>query len=283
MVRRTSITKLQRQTGVAADLITLCQAITDDGRLSDEEISALRKWLGANRNAPLPAINFLAETVDRILADGKVTPEEQRELYAAIEAALPPDIRESVKGTRRSRDLAVKEVEHEARTAIARREAMLGHTALDQWDFVVAGVMFEGRAEIVRQHAIPGDVAYLIRDRANKFSKNAVEVRLANGMQAGFVPERLAAEISPLLDTRHKHRATIKKVLQGDWAPMPVIVASLFVAESNLVEAISEHQVPKKLSGAFSLADANTSTKSGCPLMGAVVLVVAAAIVIAIG
>lgn len=265
MARRISITKLQRETAAAADLIALCQTITDDGRLSEEEVQALRKWLDDRRGSGLPAIEFLTETVKRVLADGKVTPEEQTELYLAIETALPTDIRESVRGTRLARDAAVKELAHDARTAIERREAALGNTAVDRWDFVVAGVSFEGRADVVRQHGIAGDVAFLIRDRANRFSKNAVEVRLSNGMQAGFVPERLAIAIAPLLDSGHKHRAVIKKVLAGDFAPMPIIVASLFVPESALVEAVSEQQVPSQRSSAKLVHP--KSAASGCPLL----------------
>src|SRR5689334_13482345 len=79
--RRKSITKLQRQNGTAAELIALCQTVTEDGHLEDQEIDALRKWLDENRDTDLPAVAFLAETVESILADGKVTPAERQALY----------------------------------------------------------------------------------------------------------------------------------------------------------------------------------------------------------
>src|SRR4051812_47501513 len=92
--RRTSITKLQGRTAAATDLIALCQSITADGHLEDQEVAALREWLDEHRGADLPAVAFLLETVERILADGKVTVEERRELYRAIETVLPVDVRE---------------------------------------------------------------------------------------------------------------------------------------------------------------------------------------------
>jgi hypothetical protein len=49
--RRVSITKLQRHTAGGADLISLCQTITDDGHLADEEVMALRQWVDDNASA----------------------------------------------------------------------------------------------------------------------------------------------------------------------------------------------------------------------------------------
>lgn len=289
MARRTSITKLQRETAAAADLIALCQTITEDGRLSEEEIHALRRWLDERRGSGLPAIEFLTETVNRILADGKITPEEQTELYLAIETALPQDIRASVRGTRVARDTAVREREYDARKTTGKREAeekalkreakaadeerdvALGNSPVDRWDFVVAGVTFEGRADVVRKYARTGDAAFLIRDRTNQFSKNAVAVRLSNGMQAGFVPERLAVEIAPLLDSGHKHHAVIKKILADGYAPLPIVVASLFVSESTLPALITENQVPFFQSRPQTKA---SEGRGGCPLLGAAVFFV---------
>lgn len=99
--RRVSITKLQRRTTAAVDLIALCQTITDDGELADVEIAALQEWLRDNERVDLPAKDFLSQVVEKILADGHVTAEERDELYAAIEMVLPPDIRADVRGKRR--------------------------------------------------------------------------------------------------------------------------------------------------------------------------------------
>src|SRR6266446_6368392 len=85
MARRISITKLQRRTAAAVELIALCQTITADGRLADDEIVAFKQWLTDNEHVDLPAKDFLALTVTKILSDGTVTDEERDDLYAAIE------------------------------------------------------------------------------------------------------------------------------------------------------------------------------------------------------
>src|SRR5688572_8082739 len=90
--RRVSITKLQRHTAAGAELISLCQSITDDGHLVDEEVTALRQWVDDNASTDLPARDFLLQTVRRIIEDGKVTDDERVDLYQAIEKILPIDI-----------------------------------------------------------------------------------------------------------------------------------------------------------------------------------------------
>lgn len=89
--------------------------------------------------------------------------------------------------------------------------------------------------------------AFLARDRNNEFSRNAVEVRLQNGMQIGFVPEENAAEISPLLDAGYPHAAYIKKILTGGRAPIPVVVASVYAPDAVRSELVFEHQIPPKV------------------------------------
>jgi HIRAN domain-containing protein len=246
--RRASITKLQRETAAATDLISLCQTVTEDGHLADEEIAGLRQWLTDHRGSDLPAIPFLLETVDHILADSKVTSEERRDLYRAIETVLPPDIRQSVRGTRASAERVAKEAgrqQKELARELARQEQDRT-LPVESWDFMVAGCRYEGRGMVIREHCEPNDIAYLIRDRANRYSRNAVEVRLSNGMQCGFVPEEHAIDMAQLLDTGHRHRAYVKKILGAGRAPIPVIVADLFVPDAVVHEAIAEPDVPAK-------------------------------------
>jgi hypothetical protein len=90
---RISLTRTQRTSQIGAELLSLCQTVTADGSLNDEEVSSLREWLTAHAASDLPAIRFLAPIVERILADGVVNTEERRELYLAVEKVLPPDAR----------------------------------------------------------------------------------------------------------------------------------------------------------------------------------------------
>jgi len=241
---RTSITKAQRQTAAASELIVLCQTMTSDGHLGDEEVMALRDWLATHRESDLPAIAFLTKTVEMILADGKVTPAERLALYEAIETVLPPDIRASVKGARVTADRIKK---NEQRIALeAERKELSRDFAVETWDFPVAGVMFEGRADVSRRYAQEGDVAYLIRDRSNRHSRHAIEVRLTNGMQVGWVPEEHAVDIAPLLDSGYRHGATIKILWkwEGGDIPIPIVVASIFRSDATRPDALLESDVP---------------------------------------
>lgn len=239
MPPRTSLTKAQQQTAAGAELIYLCQAYTQDGRLADEEIEALRQWLADHRDSDLPALAFLTTTVEHILADGVVTPAERTALYKAIETVLPPDIRASVRGTRTAAEAVAKEEVQQQRDAARDR-----NRAIDSWDFMVAGVLYEGRAAVVEAHARENDHAFLARDRANEYSTHAVEVRLANGLQIGYVPEEFAVEIAHYIDRGHKHHAYIKRILTGRRAPIPVVVATVYDPGTELEGAVSEAHVP---------------------------------------
>jgi hypothetical protein len=279
--RRTSITKSQRETAAASELIALCQTMTADGHLADDEIAALRQWLVDHQGADLPAITFLQQTVERILADGKVTPLERRELYLAIETVLPPDVRAAVRGARSTADrVARMEQQLEKEAVVAERER---NYAIDTWDFIVAGVKYEGRADVARRFAQVGDVAFLLRDRRNRHSPHAIEVRLSNGMQVGFVPEEHAVDIAPLLDAGHKHGAHIKKLWswEGGDIPYPIIVASLFAPDCARPDALAERDVPAAQKPL--ILEAGARGKRGClPLVLVAVAVAAMACVVAL-
>jgi HIRAN domain len=275
--RRISITKLQRRTAAAVELIALCQTITEDGSLTDADIEALKEWLTDNQQAELPAKDFLLLTVTKILADGHVTAEERHELYVAIETALPPDIRADVRG-KRTAARAQQRAEREAARAAAqqgrRREAPLG-----TWDFMVAGCRYEGRPDVIRGYAQPGDSVFLARDPANPFSRNAVEIRLSNGLQIGYVPEEDATEIAPDLDSGHPHRAYIKKILTGGRVPIPVVVATIYAPDTGRSDVVHQHAVPPKQ----SLPAAAIWPPSGKRALQYIIAVLIALVVIVLG
>ena len=170
--RRLSLTKAQRRAGAGAELLALCQSITEDGRISKDEILELRTWLKANKDSDLPAIEFfLTSTVERIVADRRVTKEERKELYKAIETVLPPDVRKDAVGKRR----AVETVQQEHRRAQREgkrqrdREERDRKRPLRSVNFMVAGVHYEGRPQIIRRYVRPDDDVFLVRDRANQY------------------------------------------------------------------------------------------------------------------
>jgi hypothetical protein len=253
--RRLSLTKAQRQTEVGVELISLCQSFTEDGSLSEQEVVDLRKWLDDNRASDLPAIAFLTETVLKALEDGKVTRDERLAVYKALEAVLPPDIRKDAASRRRSvesedksQQRELKEQEKQKQHAERERNRTLG-----SWNFMVAGARHEGRHSIISTHVRPDDVAYLKRDRANKFSRHAVEVRAKNGLIVGYIPEDYAQEIAPLLDEGCRHEAFFTKVLTGGQSPIPVVQAYLYGAGSSVDDSVSEADVPTGNGSAHSV------------------------------
>ncbi|MHB1329270.1 MAG: HIRAN domain-containing protein [Gemmatimonadales bacterium] len=266
--RRVSITKLQRATAAATELIALCQSVTADGSLADDEVQALREWLQDNAAVDLPARDFLFATVKRILEDGQVTMEERRELYLAIEKALPADLRDDVRGKRVDLEREEKERQREARenAEAAARDARLLNMPIRRWNFMVAGVRHEGRPQIIGQHTRPGDDVFAVRDTENRFSRNAVQIRLANGMQIGFVPEQDAAEMASLLDAGHGHAAWITKVLTGGRSPIPVVQAEIYPLGAT-APAVYQRDVPPLV------AAPGLATRSGCGTAAGIVII----------
>ena len=109
---------------------------------------------------------------------------------------------------------------------------------------------------VIERYARIGDRVYLARDPANRFSANAIEIRLPNGMQIGFVPETDARDMAPELDSGCPHRAYLKKILAGRRAPIPFVVASLYHPEAaQRPGLVLQHQVPAKASPAATAHD----------------------------
>ena len=247
-MKRLSITKAQRNTAIGAELLELCQTITEDGSISRDEIIALTKWLKKNQNADLPSIDFLVSTVKAIIADGKVTPQERRDLYKAIERVLPPDLRKDAQAARHwveSEERATARAEREAQS-LREKEQRERRKPIASADFMVAGVSHEGRAKVVRAHVHDADQVFLVRDRRNRFSRNAIEVRLSSGFQIGFVPEDDAVRIAPILDEGSRHYAFVKKILTGGRIPLPVVVAHIYRADADIPEAVLQDEAPEK-------------------------------------
>lgn len=70
------------------ELMLLCQSIVADGKVDLDEIKALKKWLQRHRESDLPSVKSLADLVDRITADRKVTSSEQQELLGTLNNLL---------------------------------------------------------------------------------------------------------------------------------------------------------------------------------------------------
>lgn len=66
------------------ELVRICRAILEDGKISLEEIRELIGWLRQNRNSDLPQIQSLTSVLNDVIADRKVTREELQQLRDAM-------------------------------------------------------------------------------------------------------------------------------------------------------------------------------------------------------
>jgi hypothetical protein len=230
--RRISLTKTQLRTELGAELLSLCESVTADGTVTPDEAQALRQWLDDSQGIDLPAASYMREVVARAIADGQITREECREVYRAVEAVLPPEVRRTAVANRRGVEAAKK-----AQARAAREQERLErqrNAPIASANFMVAGCRYEGRPGIIARHANAGDPVRLSRDVGNRFSTHAIGVQLEGGQQIGFVPEEIATELAPELDAGARCAAYMTKILTGGRSPIPVVQARLYAADSTI-------------------------------------------------
>lgn len=229
---RKSLTKRQLEHPEAIELLALLQTITEDGRLLDDEVEALHDWLGDHADSTLPGVAHLIECVEAVLEDGRVSAEERKWLQKAVETVMPREEREYA-AMRRREARADDRRSREAAEEREREEAQRNRP-IASFDFMVAGVLYEGRASRVHRECSVGDEVFLAREPTNPYSRNAILVLLRNGHEIGHVPEADASRLAPLLDEGGLQSAEIKKILPGRKAPIPVVWGEVYRAEASL-------------------------------------------------
>jgi hypothetical protein len=267
---RLSLTPKQLETPVGAELLNICQSVTDDGNLSDEDVKALDDWFRDNPASDLPAHTHLNTILAQVLKDGRVTPVERRALYQAIETIMPADLRPLVRLKRLDREEAERQAAKEAQTAAreAEQAEMALNDPLDHVNFMVAGVRHEGRAALVARHVREGDVVHLHRDVANRHSEYAIGVWTGDGHMVGYVPEDEAADIAPLLDRGGAYYAVFAKVLRGGAVPVPVVDASIYSAAATLPSLIRDALDSRTAPPAHAKVGSITASLTPCPDCG---------------
>lgn len=105
-LRGHSLSRAEQSSALGAALLRLCQSATADGRFSPEELAALRQWLADADSARMPAARYLRSIVEKVLADGKITPEEYKDVYRAVESVLPIDERLQATAARQEAEAA---------------------------------------------------------------------------------------------------------------------------------------------------------------------------------
>jgi hypothetical protein len=108
LTRGIALSKAQLRTSLGTELLSLCRSFTADGRLAPEELTALRQWLDHAEVADMPALRHLRLVIERVLADGRITPEEYQDLYRAVESVLPFEDRQRAVAARLQVEAAEK-------------------------------------------------------------------------------------------------------------------------------------------------------------------------------
>lgn len=217
-------------TTLGAELLSLCQSVTADGRLEAEELDGLRQWLSDAETARLPAARHLRQVIERVLADGRITPEEYQQVYRALEAILPIEARRQALNARLGAEAADEAAARAAREAERQRlrEHQRRGTPLASVSFMVAGVRQADRPAIIEQHARIGQAVVLQRDPASPHGISTIAVKLPGGQQIGFVPKDEAAQLAPLLDGGCRYTARISEIVSTSRSRIPVVRADFF-------------------------------------------------------
>jgi hypothetical protein len=109
--------------------------------------------------------------------------------------------------------------------------------------FAVAGVTYEGRQDIIREHVHEGDVLSFRREPANSFDANAIAVLTSAGMQIGYVPRDRAlndgrsrptptnSDLARILDSGGTYEIECWRVMEpkGDFSSYGVFVVGKVV------------------------------------------------------
>jgi hypothetical protein len=232
LTRQFALTRPQLATELGAELLSLCQTVTADGRLAPEEIAGLQQWLGDAAAAEMQAARFLRGVIEHVLADGRITAEEYKEVYRAVEAVLPFEARQQAHAARQhaeSSALAARAPTSTVTAAVAGTAQAHPASILDL-TFMVAGVRQDGRPALIEQHASAGLAVTLDLATAGSCSGEAVAVRLPGGAQIGFVPAPEARQVVPLLQLGGHYSAHIVRIRSSGRSPIPVVQARFLPA-----------------------------------------------------
>ena len=207
---RVFLTGPELATTKGAELLQLCLRITADGRLDLDEVKLLRRWLRENRNDDsAAAIEYLADIMERVTADGVVDKDEQLELILALEKVIPVAQRAPAQAARKKRQAARREREKERKRQERERqklergqekeEEIRQARRIRHLYTKVAGVSFPNDDGTERQAIISkcvrGEWLELQHDAYNEYSISAIKILRSNGQQIGHVRNELAASV----------------------------------------------------------------------------------------
>jgi hypothetical protein len=213
-----ALSPAQLATEIGAELLSLCQAATADGRLEPQEIAGLRQWLDDADAVHMPPARYLRIVIDRVLADGRITPEEYAEVYRAVESVLPFDARAAAH--------AAWDGAQADSFAPSAPEAKAAAPGLDL-SFMVAGVRAADRPALIAAAATVGTAVTLTPTRDPLHFGTVLAVMLHDGARIGHVPAAAAAQLIPLLEHGCDCQARITAIRSSGRSPVPTVRAQV--------------------------------------------------------
>lgn len=223
----------QQTTEACLELLAVYDTVAENGRVLPNEAAALGDWLAAYSESGLLPHDQLANLVRRALGVGVITDSDRVAIRNAVDRMLPPDVRELVRT---------------GRTKVSTRA--YDEVPIDSYRFVVAATREDVRATHIARYAFDGDEVILVRESNNPHSRSAVLVRLVTGFDIGYVPELDARSMAPHLDENLPYSASVKRIVRGGRAPIPIIAADFYRADSR-IEGVRR---PQDQSGSAALA-----------------------------
>ena len=103
-----------------------------------------------------------------------------------------------------------------------------GRSPEDEFDFIIAGVQFEGRHSVIARSLSVGDRVRIKPEPDNPRDECAVAITLADVRKIGYVPRTDSEDVSACIDDGGYYIATVKKILKGREIPVPVIVLQFY-------------------------------------------------------
>jgi hypothetical protein len=232
LTRQFALTRPQLATELGAELLSLCQTVTADGRLAPEEIAGLRDWLSDAEAAEMQAARFLRGVIERVLADGRITAEEYQEVYRAVEAVLPFEARQQAHAAREMAESADRSTHAQAAAA---QDSVAGRATAEPMPivdvtFMVAGVRQQGRPALIEQRAPVGTAVTLELAADGPRGDGAIALKLPDGAQIGFVPAAESRRFVALLLQGNPCSARIVRIRSSGRSPIPVVQVQFFPA-----------------------------------------------------
>lgn len=270
------------------ELLVLLKEITADGKISNDEIVAMREWASHVEDSDVPQVRKLATVILHVCEDGVITSDERQFVFKTIESVLPPEDRAIARFRRQQavKDEKALQKEVQRRADEEARQKELANEPVEEFETFVAGTRYENRNEYIATRLTPSTPVFLIRERENRYSANAVAVVDDKGVCIGYVSEDDAADVATLLDSKQPYKCRIKKLWTArDGNLIPILQFAFYQPQADvpgLIKADFKPVVARPMQSSTPVIAQNSSQSKGVPLAGIIVGICVAVVVLAV-